>query len=80
MALLLNLRFRIHPAHYALTLFCTLFTAFVALRQLALHVVPGMASYGPTSYFGISHVYLVIHHLYGYCHLHHHYFGVWYPI
>ncbi len=44
--LLLNLRFKAHPAHYSLTLLSALLTGFVALRQVALHVVPGTGSYG----------------------------------
>lgn len=43
---LLNLRFGLRPSHYAIVLFSALFTAFVALRQIALHVVPGSGSYG----------------------------------
>lgn len=44
--LLLNLRFHCRPAHYSLTLLSALFTAFVALRQIALHIVPGTGAYG----------------------------------
>lgn len=44
--LLMNIRFGFHPSHYALTLISALFTAFVALRQIALHVVPGTGAYG----------------------------------
>jgi len=44
--LMLNVRFGPRPAHYALTLLAALFTAFVALRQVALHVVPGTGAYG----------------------------------
>ncbi len=43
---LLNLRFGFRPSHYAIVLLSALFTAFVALRQIALHVVPGSGSYG----------------------------------
>src|SRR3990167_3228673 len=43
---LLNLRFGLKPSHYALVLLSALFTAFVALRQIALHIVPGSGSYG----------------------------------
>ena len=44
--LLLNLRFGFHPSHYALTILAAVFTAAVALRQIALHVVPGTVTYG----------------------------------
>lgn len=53
--LLLNLRFGLRPSHYALTLISALFTAFVALRQIALHVAPGTGSYGE-AIFGL-HMY-----------------------
>lgn len=43
---LMNLRFGLRPSHYVLALLGALFTAFVALRQIALHVVPGTGSYG----------------------------------
>lgn len=43
---LLNLRFGLRPSHYAISILSALFTAFVALRQIALHVVPGTGSYG----------------------------------
>lgn len=43
--LLLNLRFYAHPSHYALAMLSALLTAFVALRQVALHVVPGTGAY-----------------------------------
>src|SRR5579862_2934195 len=39
--LLLNLRFGFKPSHYAVVILSGLFTAFVALRQIALHVIPG---------------------------------------
>jgi len=45
---LLNLRFGLRPSHYAITLISALFTSFVALRQIALHIVPGTGSYGTT--------------------------------
>lgn len=35
---LLNMRFHIRPSHYALSLLAAVFTAFVSLRQIALHV------------------------------------------
>lgn len=44
--LLLNIRFGLRPSHYSITLISALFTAFVALRQIALHIVPGTGAYG----------------------------------
>ncbi|ASG67500.1 hypothetical protein fh0823_01200 [Francisella halioticida] len=35
---LLNMRFHVRPSHYALSLLAAVFTAFVSLRQIALHV------------------------------------------
>lgn len=52
---LLNLRFGLRPSHYALVILSALFTAFVALRQIALHVVPGTGDYG-SAIFGM-HMY-----------------------
>ncbi len=52
---LLNLRYGLRPSHYALALLAALFTAFVALRQMALHIVPGTGAYG-SSVFGL-HMY-----------------------
>ncbi|NCX93468.1 MAG: disulfide bond formation protein B [Gammaproteobacteria bacterium] len=52
---LLNLQFGFRPSHYALALASALFTAGVALRQIALHIVPGTGSYG-SAIFGI-HLY-----------------------
>ncbi|KTC65070.1 inner (transmembrane) protein (plasmid) [Legionella adelaidensis] len=43
---LLNLRYGFRPSHYAIALLGALYTSFVALRQIALHVVPGTGSYG----------------------------------
>ena len=43
---LLNLRYGLRPSHYAISLIGALFTSFVALRQIALHVVPGTGAYG----------------------------------
>lgn len=43
---LMNLRYGLRPSHYAMSLIGALFTSFVALRQIALHVVPGTGSYG----------------------------------
>ncbi|EKD71555.1 MAG: hypothetical protein ACD_46C00161G0003 [uncultured bacterium] len=52
---LLNLRFGFKPSHYSIVLISGLFTCFVALRQIALHVVPGTGAYG-SAIFGI-HLY-----------------------
>lgn len=52
LGLLFNLRFGIRPAHYSFTLLSALFTAFVALRQMALHVLPGTDPYG-SALFGL---------------------------
>lgn len=46
LGLLMNLRFGLHPSHYAVALLSALFTSLVALRQIALHVVPGTGAYG----------------------------------
>lgn len=43
---LLNLRFGIYPAHYALSILSALFGGFVSLRQISLHVCPGSTSFG----------------------------------
>lgn len=43
---LLNLRFGFRPSHYAVVILSALYTSFVALRQIALHVVPGSGAYG----------------------------------
>jgi disulfide bond formation protein DsbB len=53
--LLLNVRYGIRPSHYVITLLGALLTSFVALRQIALHVVPGSVGYG-SSVFGM-HMY-----------------------
>jgi disulfide bond formation protein DsbB len=52
---LFNLKFGLRPSHYVLSLLGALFTAFVALRQVALHVVPGSGAYG-SAIFGL-HMY-----------------------
>ena len=52
---LLNLRFGLRPSHYAVSLFSAMFTSFVALRQIALHVIPGTGAYGD-AVFGL-HLY-----------------------
>ena len=43
---MLNLRFGLRPSHYAISLISALFTSFAALRQVALHVIPGTGAYG----------------------------------
>jgi disulfide bond formation protein DsbB len=43
---LLNLRFGFRPSHYSIVLISALFTSFVALRQIYLHVLPNTGSYG----------------------------------
>lgn len=52
---MLNFRFGFRPSHYSIILLSGLFTAFVALRQIALHVIPGTGSYG-NAIFGL-HLY-----------------------
>lgn len=52
---LMNLRFGLRPSHYAIVLLSALFTSFIALRQIALHVVPGTGTYG-NALFGL-HLY-----------------------
>lgn len=44
--LLLNLRFGFKPSHYAITLLSGFYTCFVALRQVALHILPNAGVYG----------------------------------
>lgn len=44
---LFNLRFGLRPSHYVISLLGALFTSFVALRQISLHVIPGTGGYGP---------------------------------
>lgn len=43
---LLNFRFGFRPSHYSIILISAIFTCFVALRQIALHVIPGTGAYG----------------------------------
>lgn len=43
---LLNFRYGLRPSHYAIVLLSGLYTSFVALRQIALHVIPGTGAYG----------------------------------
>lgn len=38
---LLNLRWGFYPSHYSMVLISALVTAFIALRHVALHIVPG---------------------------------------
>ncbi|MES2203645.1 MAG: disulfide bond formation protein B [Pseudomonadota bacterium] len=52
---LLNLRFGFKPSHYAIILLFSFFTAIVALRQVALHILPGDSGYG-SAIFGL-HMY-----------------------
>lgn len=55
MGFLFNLYFGLQPSHYAMVLLSAVFTGFVALRQIALHVIPGTGSYG-SEIFGL-HMY-----------------------
>lgn len=48
---LLNLRFGLRPSHYSIVILSAVFTSFVALRQVALHAVPGTGAYG-TAFLG----------------------------
>lgn len=43
---LMNLSFGINPKHYGLILLSSIFGGFVALRQITLHVCPGLPAYG----------------------------------
>lgn len=43
---LMNMRFGFHPSHYSMVFLGALYTSFVALRQIALHVLPGTGAYG----------------------------------
>jgi len=43
---LLNLRFGFKPSHYGIVILSAIFTSFVALRQIAIHVIPGTGAYG----------------------------------
>lgn len=52
---LLNIRYHIRTSHYALSLLAAVYTAFVALRQICLHIVPGSGFYG-NAIFGL-HLY-----------------------
>lgn len=48
---ILNLRYGFRPSHYSVVLTSGLLCAFIALRQIALHVIPGTGVYG-SSIFG----------------------------
>lgn len=52
---LLNMRFGVRPSHYSIILISALFTSFVALRHIALHVIPNTGAYG-SPIFGL-HLY-----------------------
>lgn len=43
---LLNVQFKIRPAHYALSLLSAILTASISVRQIFLHVIPGDSGYG----------------------------------
>ena len=45
-SLLLNIQFGIRPSHYGLALLSSLMGGFVALRQISLHVCPGLPEFG----------------------------------
>jgi disulfide bond formation protein DsbB len=55
---MLNLRFGLRPSHYGIVLLSALFTSFIALRQISLHVIPGTGTYGD-AFMGL--------HLYTWC-------------
>ena len=57
LGLLFNIRYHVRPSHYATALLSALFTAFVALRQIALHISDPLG-YGGTL-FGM--------HMYTWC-------------
>lgn len=52
---LMNSRFGFRSSHYAMVILSGLFTSFVALRQISLHVIPGTGAYG-SAIFGL-HLY-----------------------
>ncbi len=52
---LMNLRFGIRASHYALSMLAAVYTGFVALRQMSLHIIPGDKGYGD-ALFGL-HLY-----------------------
>lgn len=43
---LLNVQFKIRPAHYTLSLLSAMLTASICVRQIFLHVIPGDPGYG----------------------------------
>ncbi|HLF66059.1 MAG TPA: disulfide bond formation protein B, partial [Gammaproteobacteria bacterium] len=43
---LMNMRFGLRPSHYAMIILGALYTSFVALRQVALHILPGAPGFG----------------------------------
>lgn len=43
---LLNIRYQIRARHYAFSLLSAVFTGFAAVRQIALHILPGTPAYG----------------------------------
>lgn len=43
---LLNVQFKIRPAHYTLSLLSAILTAAICVRQIFLHVIPGDPGYG----------------------------------
>ncbi|MFN7096779.1 MAG: disulfide bond formation protein B, partial [Gammaproteobacteria bacterium] len=47
MGFLFNIRFGLRPSHYAIVLLSAVYTAFVAARQVLLHIIPGTGDYGP---------------------------------
>lgn len=55
LGLLFNIRYGISEIHYTFTLLGALFTSFVALRQILLHITPGDPGFG-TAIFGL-HLY-----------------------
>ena len=43
---MMNLRYGMHPTHYAISLLSAVFGAFVSARQILLHIAPGSGGYG----------------------------------
>ena len=43
---LLNIRYGIRPAHYSLSLLAAVFTGFISMRQVLLHIEPSSGGYG----------------------------------
>ncbi len=52
-SVLLNLRFGIQKAHYALAILFAVFGGFIALRQMALHACPNFPTFG-IPFWGLS--------------------------